>query len=820
MSGVIAVNTKHSGDPRKDNRGYAEPMTREQLDGLLSEPWLKQMVADIRGGNEKQKDFLPYICPHYSAFRNNHRAQADIIPEAFTFITCVDVDDKELVDKAIKRSLELNQDDYSDWKDQVLRIEYSARKKVHIYIRLPKGSTISEAQQAFCAEIEVPYDENCITPERFIYVTGKDEEVYRSPHWLEPLSDEEIAERREAYLQRGLDVDGRKLRGDGIKNADIQSSAILGRGQAAEPSLNHAEPMAEEPTAESLAKFDLCAQEAGLNPNEMDVWGVHNWHTNLMAVLSVGVGKLMPRPQLEAVVAKRAPNYWQTEDCRNLIKYFYDNYNADKGFMNAGLRQINAKAQQHVIADADINDDEIESTQKKPSLLCTKRMPQGISDSIAAVGPQLAMPVVTAICPCIGALATGVRLDVHGRVRGLNLISYIVGDFASRKGDIDPVIDAWMSEISALDEIYQQQEDEFRRKKNAAKNQKTQPEEPKLPVRYITFNTTVANLAERLGNVEGKHAFSFTPEADIVAQKWKSAMSDFSVMLRQSYDGSRYDREARSAEAVNVHIKHLLWNVTMCGTPDALYRVVPNYTDGFQSRIALAQTPDNTYAQLEDKPFVLTEKQTERIRQIAHLLPLMNGEIVLSKLEAKGREWLESIRLEAMMNDDRVKARERFRTCVTTQRMVCCIMLCKVCEQLIQKHGLSGAETQLKLHPNLWKKLLLKAQTATMLDTYDVIADSLLENALYFFRERIENAYRSRNYIGSMERRRPGKNDTIYERLDTEFSFDMALQNSVIMNGAGTSNNQVRQMLKNWKKQGLIVQTEAKRYRKLQAIGH
>ena len=373
MSGVIAVNTKHSGDPRKDNRGYAEPMTREQLDGLLSEPWLKQMVADIRGGNEKQKDFLPYICPHYSAFRNNHRAQADIIPEAFTFITCVDVDDKELVDKAIKRSLELNQDDYSDWKDQVLRIEYSARKKVHIYIRLPKGSTISEAQQAFCAEIEVPYDENCITPERFIYVTGKDEEVYRSPHWLEPLSDEEIAERREAYLQRGLDVDGRKLRGDGIKNADIQSSAILGRGQAAEPSLNHAEPMAEEPTAESLAKFDLCAQEAGLNPNEMDVWGVHNWHTNLMAVLSVGVGKLMPRPQLEAVVAKRAPNYWQTEDCRNLIKYFYDNYNADKGFMNAGLRQINAKAQQHVIADADINDDEIESTQKEPhSMLNSK----------------------------------------------------------------------------------------------------------------------------------------------------------------------------------------------------------------------------------------------------------------------------------------------------------------------------------------------------------------------------------------------------------------------------------------------------------------
>ncbi len=316
-----------------------------------------------------------------------------------------------------------------------------------------------------------------------------------------------------------------------------------------------------------------------------------------------------------------------------------------------------------------------------------KRMPQGIKDSIEAVGPQLAMPVVTAICPCIGALATGVVLDVHGRKKGLNLISYIAGDFASGKGDIDPVVDAWMSEVQALDKMYQMQEDEWRAKKRAAKNKKEQPEEPKLPVRFITLNTTVANVAERLANTEGKHAFSFTPEADTVAQKFRTAMSDFSVMLRQSYDGSKFDREARSADAVNVHIEHLLWNVTMCGTPDALYRVVSNYTDGFQSRIAVARTPDNTFAPLEDRPYVLTSRQTERIQQIAHLLPLMQGEVVLPKLEAKGREWVERIRLETMKNDDRTRARQRMRVCVTAQRMTCCLMLCKVCETLIQKHA-------------------------------------------------------------------------------------------------------------------------------------
>ena len=804
MKVTIAVNTQHTGDPKKDNRGYAETMTSEQLDQLLSEEWLGQMVADIRSGNEKMKDNLPYICPHYGAFRNNHRAQADIIPGAFTFMTCVDVDDKELVEKAIKRSLELNQDDYSDWKDQVLRIEYSARKKVHIYIRIPKGQTIAEAQQAFCGEIDVPYDESCITPERFIYVTGRSEEVYRSSHWLESLSDEDIAERREAYLQRGLDVDGRRL------HKEFSPCASLSRDDNAEP--------IEEATAESLAKFDLCAQEAGLDPNSMDIWGERNWHSNLMAVMSVGVGKLMSREQLFAVVGERLKNYSQTDDCKTLINYFYDNYNADKGFMNAGLREINAKAQQPADETGENEDDEDGQTSVLKPQISKFKLPQGIRDSINAVGPKLAMPIVTAICPCVGALATGVKLDVHGQVRGLNLISYIAGDFASGKGSIDPVIEAWMGEVSALDDMYLQQEEDFRRKKNAAKNQKTQPEEPKLPVRFFTLNTTVAKLSERLANVEGKHAFSFTPEADTVAQKWRSSISDFSVMLRQSYDGSKYDREAKSADAVSVHIKHLLWNVTMCGTPDALYRVVPNYTDGFLSRIAIAQTPDNTFAKLEDNPNVLTQRQTERIQQIAHLLPLMEGEVVLPKLEARGREWLEKIRLEAMKNDDRVMARERIRTCVTTQRMVCCIMLCKVCEGLIQKHGLTGAEALLKQRPTLWKELLIKAQTPAMLGTYDVIADSLLENALYFFRDRIENAYRSNNYVGSTKgaRTRRSKNDSIYERLDALFTFEQAKQFAIAVKGTDVTHNSVHQMLKNWRIQGLVEQTKDSRYRKCQ----
>ena len=445
-----------------------------------------------------------------------------------------------------------------------------------------------------------------------------------------------------------------------------------------------------------------------------------------------------------------------------------------------------------------------------------KRMPQGIRDSIEAVGPQLAMPVVTAVCPCIGMLATGVKMDVHGQQKGLNLIAYIAGDFASGKGSIDPVVGAWMSEVEALDEMYLTQEKEWRDRKVAAKNKKDQPEEPRLPVRFVTLNNTVAKLAERLANTDGKHAFSFTPEADTVAQKWRSAMSDFSVMLRQSYDGSKFDREAKSVDAVSVHIKHLLWNVTMCGTPDALYRVVSNYTDGFQSRIAVARTPDNTFAPLDDKPPVMTDRQRQRIQQIAHLLPLLQGDVVLPKLEAKGRQWLERIRLESMKNDDRTRARQRIRICVTAQRMTCCLMLCKVCETLIQKHGMSGAETMLKQSPNLWKEMLLKTQNPTMLDAYDVIADSLLENALYFFRDRIENAFKSRNYAGqSGERQKRGRNDTIYGRLDVQFTYEQAMQHTVAVKGAEVTTNTVRQMLKNWRKQGLVVLEQNGKYRKV-----
>ena len=444
------------------------------------------------------------------------------------------------------------------------------------------------------------------------------------------------------------------------------------------------------------------------------------------------------------------------------------------------------------------------------------QMPLGVRESINAVGPHLAMPVLFAITPAIGMLATGVRVDIHGKWSQLNLISYIAGDFASGKGSIDPIVAAWLAEVKMVDKGYLQAEEEWRARKRAAKNKKEQPEDPKYPVRWLTLNTTVANLADRLANTRGKHAFSFTPEADTVSQKWRTAMSDFSVMLRQAYDGTPYDREAKSAEAVNVHIDKLLWNVVMCGTPDALYRVVTNYTDGFQSRLALARTPDNTFSPLSESLYRLTEDQETKIQQVAHLLPLMSGDVRLPLLEKRGRQWLEQIRLESIKNDDKTLARQRFRTCPTAMRMMTCLMLCRVAERLINSYGMQGAETRLKGDPTLWQKLILRQQTPQMLAAFDVLADYMIDNAMYFFKERIEMAFRSAAYAPKAKlRSRKTKNDTIFEQLGEHFNTEDAYCTTVSTRGFDVARARVISMLCRWERQGLVERIDKGVYRKL-----
>lgn len=751
-----------------------------------------------------------------------------------------DMDEPEAFAKAAKLLLK-EPDKYG-----LLMLERSARQGGHAVFEREKGKTILENQVRIATMLKCEMDTSAHDINRVYFTTTSDDEdlLFLSPRLFKDEYDEaavaaegKVLEERERYGQEELPEGAHKankhyepwkeefkkdsqgvFKGQEFKNSRISSSAASTAAASAASAAQ--DNYLGIPYGEIIKKwwqlYNDGQEPMRSNRNTLtfelavNLRHICGFDRNLLAQI-IPCYDGFPEQEKMACI-----NSALNEKITQMPKRLKD--------VLAALRQEKLKqgaSNGNADEDSEALVNALDEANAKDDLFyydALPKMPQGVRDSISAVGPALAMPVITAICPAIGMLATGVKVSVHGKMNSLNLISYIAGDFASGKGSIDPVVDAWTSEVKQMDKMYQQQEDEWRARKRAAKNKKEQPEEPKLPVRCLTLNNTVANLAERLANTEGKHAFSFTPEADTVAQKWKSAMSDFSVMLRQAYDGTSYEREARSADAVNVHIEHLLWNVVMCGTPDALYRVVNNYTDGFQSRIVVARTPDNTFTPLTDNLFVLTETQREHIRQIAHLLPLMEGEVVLPKLENKGREWLEQIRLETMKNDDKVKARQRFRICPTTMRMMTCIMLCKVAETLIQKHGFQGAEKQLKQNPLLWKEMIVKTQTPTMLEAFNILADYQLDNALYFFRSRIEDAFSSKSYCGqtTYDRSRRGKNDSIFERLDVTFSFEQALQQSIAVKGANVTREVVRQMLKNWKRQGLIGVLPDMRYQKVQ----
>ncbi len=753
-----------------------------------------------------------------------------------------DMDEPEAFAKAAKLLLK-EPDKYG-----LLMLERSARQGGHAVFEREKGKTVLENQVRIATMLKCEMDTSAHDINRVYFTTTSDDEdlLFLSPRLFKDEYDEaavaaegKVLEERERYGHEELPEGAHKANKHFMPWKEIQNSQGALKSQEFKDSRISSSAASASAASTAAASTTSAAQDNYLGIPYGEIikkwWQLYNDgqepmrsnRNTLTFELAVNLRHIcgFDRNLLAQIIPcydgfpeqekMACINSALNEKITQMPKRLKDVLSAIR---QERMKQGNAGGGSAADNEALVN--ALDEANAKDDLFyynALPKLPQGIRDSISAVGPALALPVITAICPAIGMLATGVKVSVHGKMNSLNLISYIAGDFASGKGSIDPVIDAWTSEVKEMDKMYQQKEDEWRAKKRAAKNKKEQPEEPKLPVRCLTLNNTVANLAERLANTEGKHAFSFTPEADTVAQKWKSAMSDFSVMLRQAYDGTSYEREARSADAVNVHIDRLLWNVVMCGTPDALYRVVSNYTDGFQSRIIVAKTPDNTFTPLSDNIYVMNERQRDRIIQIAHLLPLLTGEVVLPKLEDKGREWLEQIRLETMKNDDKVKARQRFRICPTTMRMMTCIMLCKVLETLIQKHGFNGAEKQLKESPDLWKGMLVKTQTPTILNVFDVLADYQLDNALYFFRNRIEEAFSSKDYCcqSAWDRCRRGKNDSIFERLDVTFTFEQAEQQSVAVKGASATHESVKQMLKNWKRQGLISVLPDRHYQKV-----
>ena len=780
----IAFNTQLAGHR---NRGYAESMTREQVDSLLAEDWLRKMVADIRDGDEKKKDLLPYLCPHYSAFSNNHRAQKDIIAEAFTFMTCIDVDDKSLVDKAIQRALELNGDAYSDWQDQVLRIEYSARKKVHIYIRIPKGMTIEEAQRAFCTEMEVPFDESCITPERFIYVTGKDEEIFRSPHWLETLSDEEVQERREAYLQRGLDVDGRP-----VKTEDGRGKTEDGRGKT-EEGRGKTEEVSHPADARTLFIFDACMKEAELTADMLIVEG--HRHEALKSILSVGATQLLTKAELTGVLKVRMPQNWQDKNIQDLVSDFYSKYHDPSQKMTQFQRRVLARSLKMVQGEgslvkgrpADVNNHEPSTISQEPSLPpeMPKRLPPVIRLLLSRT-PDIYKPAVAhAVFPPLGAHLWKVRFPyIDNRMHEATFMNVLMAGTGAGKDCISQPIDHIMADIRLRDAENLKREAEWKKEVNSKGSNKDKRQRPEgLVIQEVDPDMTNPAFVMRMAEADEHFLYTKMNEIDQFDALRGSVRGSqqFQIMCLAFDPDNRYGQTRVGTQSVTEKVCiRFNWNAATTIQKGQRYfaRVL---TDGPISRINFCTIPEREIG--ADMPVYGTYDSAfdEELRPFIDRLCHASGVIDCPQAFRLAKRLKDECADFARLSQSRVYENLSFRANVIAYLKACVLYIC---------------------NDYRWSR-----------DIEDFVRWSLqydLYCKMQFFGEAIENA----NRLSDEQAPRRGPRNLLQQLPDTFTLHDAEL----IRQANGMDTRGTRNMLSQWIHRGYLLQMTDDRYGKIKKL--
>ena len=580
---LIALNTKHFADKQKNNRGYVETQTGEQLDELLRQEWLRRDVAEIRAGKEEKKDWLPFICPHYTAFKDNHRAQDCILPEAFTFMTCVDIDNPKLVRQAFEKALEVNKDEMSEWCDMVLREAYSARGKGHIYIRIPKGMTIEEAQRAFCEELGFDADElldsSCFTPERYIYVTGIDQETYRSEHWLEPIEGDELEERREAYLQRGLDVDGRKLIGQGSLSMDHSVAPV-------NVSADNGQCPAD---ARTLYIFDACMKEAELTPDVLIVEG--HRHEALKSILSVGATQLLKKEELMGVLQVRMAQNWQDANIQQLVDDFYSKYHDPNQKMSQFQRRVLSKSMkmvEHGAANMVLSD------ALPPEM--PKRLPK-VVQLLTSKTPDIYKPAVAhAIFPSLGAHLWKVRFPyIDNVMHEATFMNVLMAGTGAGKDCISQPINRIMADIRKRDAENLKREADWKKEVNSKGSNKDKRQRPEgLVIQEVDPDMTNPAFVMRMAEADEHFLYTKMNEIDQFDALRGSARGSqqFQIMCLAFDPDNRYGQTRVGTQSVTEKVCiRFNWNAATTIQKGQRYfsRVL---TDGPISRINFCTIPE------------------------------------------------------------------------------------------------------------------------------------------------------------------------------------------------------------------------------------
>ena len=732
---VIALNPY-----RKGNKGKVFSNSMAVYDKVIASPEIRKMIQQIRGelpipkvnandaeavkkAQDRLKSELPFFCPHYGIFKNNVRRQENAQPESFMFQTIIDVDDREYVDKAIEKARELNCSD-SIWNGSLLHLCYSARKKLHIGIRLPVGMTIEETQKAYCEALGVPYDESCITPERMIYLTDKDSEIYRSKMWCAVLSEKEILMRRQAYLDRGLTVDGRgkvnslqlKVNDNGKNNENNRLSGNDGNTavsagsavQPAQPGDSHGADAPHigdsggnqnagglEAREKNLIAFDLFTQAAGLGGMEIDTVGSR--HSSLLAIMSAGASRVMEEEELMKVVRVKMPSYYQENDCHQLIHDFYAKYADNTKPMSREVMRVNALAEQKASQQVNSLQLKVNRAKQVNSLQLTgnradedypdppempKKLPKLVELLISRT-PEIYKPAVAhAIFPPLATHLWKTRFRYIDNVEHeARLMTLLLAGTGAGKSSVNRPIDFIMEDIRLRDAENLKREkawkDEMLRK-GANKDKRKRPEN--LIIQEIDADMTNPAFVMRTAEAQEHFLYTSLNELDQFDALKGSGNQQFRIMCLAADPGNKYGQTRVGTMSITERVPiRFNWNASTTIQKGQRYfsKVL---TDGPISRINFCTIPEREIG--EDMPVYGTYDESyrealrpyiENLNKVTGLIECKEAFQLALKLKDENAEF-------ARLSQDRTFENLSFRANVIAYLKACVLYVANGCK--------------------------------------------------------------------------------------------------------------------------------------------
>ena len=769
MNHFIAMNPQRGG-----NKGSASCLPLAEYDKLIAQPWLHDMVEQIRGGNDKLKGLMPFRCGHYSRFLKNHRSQKDADPTSFLFQTTIDIDDKELVGIAIEMARQLNCSD-SIWKGMLLHLEYSARKKLHIDIRMPIGMTIEETQRAYCKALGVPCDESCFTPERILFITDQDSEIYRSKDWYAVLPADELKARREAYLKRGLTIDGRRQQGTQPQPFNIQHSTFN-----TQQNIPDGLPTSGTASEKSLIAFDLFTESAGLKNVNIDTEGSR--HSSLLAIMSAGASRVMSEEELRRVVAVKMPSFAQERDCQQLIHDFYEKYGDSSKPFSRDVIRINAQAEKQatlLTPNSSLQTPNCEDDYPAPPEM-PKKLPK-LVELLVSQTPDVYKPAVAhAIFPPLATHLCRTYFNYIDNVEHeATLMCCLLAGTGAGKNCVQMPINLIMEDIRKRDKDNLKREKEWKdevTRKGANKDKRKRPEN--LVIQEIDADMTNPAFVMRTAEAQEHFLYTALNEIDQFDNLRGIGNQQFRIMCLAFDPGNQYGQTRVGTQSVTERVTiRFNWNASTTINKGIRYfsKVL---TDGPISRINFCTIPEREIG--AEMPVYGTYDDTfrENLKPYIEHLNMASGTINCPEAFALAQKLKEENADFARMSQDRVYENLSFRANVIAYLKACVLYVANGCQ---------------------WESEI--EEFVRWSEQYDLYCK------MRFFRDAIVKAEQE----GVKSSKRGPSN--MLQLLPNEFSFQQAEQ---LRSDLGLDTKGTRRMIATWVFRKYIVKVEAgELYRKL-----